>query len=279
MVTRIANMTDEKEPFDWSALGEAWWREAAEQISATEKQAMFACAKYRGTSNTEAARQAGYAGDEDSIRQTAYRAFRTSAVQNLLALATSELRGATDGTVDAEESRRLLSKLARGSDPNVKIRAIEALQKLDERASELGRAVDDDGFGDWRLVRDYLQMSNGAAAIVHLWTGQGHGLSNFPLFHDVHKAIMQSDPDLWERIVRNSNASERVTIERQLSKPDWQIDARIKIWREIGTDITPSVTGKNGKVLATPSTSGNEQAVVGSTAGPKPQPANIDARG
>jgi hypothetical protein len=263
-------MTGDLQPFDWNPLGEAWWREAAGQLGATEKQVLFAAAKYRGTSNAEAARQSGYGGDEDSIRQTAYRVFRTSAVQNLLALATSELRGASDGTVDAAEARRLLSKLARGSDPNVKIRAIEAPQKLDERAAELGRSPDDDGFSSWRVTREYLNMPGGAPAFIYLWSGIGEPLSNLPLFHDVYKGIMQTDPDLWERIARNSSAATRVEIARLLSDPTWQLAARVKIWREIGKEIeTP-----NGWRPDVPSW--NEQTVADGSNGISP--ANIDAR-
>src|SRR5215510_549618 len=123
-------MSDQQPEFDWGKLGEEWWRATGKSAGATERQVKFACAKHRGCSNTESARQAGYSGDEDSVRQSAYKTFRTNVVQNLLAHAVAESGDGVDGTVDATEAKRILSGLARGADPNVKIRAVEALQKI-----------------------------------------------------------------------------------------------------------------------------------------------------
>jgi hypothetical protein len=164
---------DDAKVFDWGELGEKWWRDAGAQFKASEAQIKFACAKHRCASNAGAAREAGYAGcaDNDIAKQSGYKAFRTTSVQNLLAFAAAEAKGGNDGTVYGGEARRILSKLARGSDPTVKIRAIEALQKLDDKATELGRRKDDDGLWDWRIVRDYLQMRGGPPAILHLSRG------------------------------------------------------------------------------------------------------------
>jgi hypothetical protein len=133
-------MTD-LEPFDWKPLGESFWQETAAGIGANSKQAKFACAKYRGCTNTEAARQSGFGTDEKSIRQVGYRVARTTAVENLLALASAESSGdGYDGTVTPEETRRILSKLARGADANIKLRACEAIAKL-EQADQAARAI------------------------------------------------------------------------------------------------------------------------------------------
>jgi hypothetical protein len=117
-------------------LGEQWWRDAGAQFNASEQQIRFAVAKFAGMSNAGAARSAGYGGEESSIRQSGYKAFRTTAVQNMLAFAAAESKGGVSGDVDSAESRRILSKLARGSDPSIRIRAIEMINKLDvaERA-------------------------------------------------------------------------------------------------------------------------------------------------
>jgi hypothetical protein len=50
---------DTQNGFDWAPLGEAWWTDVGKQLSAKPRQLKFAAAKYRGCSNTEAARQAG----------------------------------------------------------------------------------------------------------------------------------------------------------------------------------------------------------------------------
>jgi hypothetical protein len=83
-----------------------------------------------------AAKAAGYSGDAASIRQAGSRAAKTTAVMNLLALAQAEQAGGDDGTVKGPEARRILSRLARGSDPSVRIRAVELLAKLDREDRE-----------------------------------------------------------------------------------------------------------------------------------------------
>lgn len=131
--------------FDWFPLGETWWREAAKQVGASERQLKFAAARYRGASQTQAAREAGYdLGDPGGTRQAGYRVARGRVVENLLALATAEKEGGTTGTVDRNEARRILTRLARGSDPSIRIRALESLAKLDEqdRAFELANKVE-----------------------------------------------------------------------------------------------------------------------------------------
>ena len=51
--------------------------------------------------------------------------------------------GGPDGTVDAAEARRILSSLARGSDPSIRIRSVEALAKLDEADRQARRTKED----------------------------------------------------------------------------------------------------------------------------------------
>jgi hypothetical protein len=118
--------------FDWNPLGEAWWRDTARQLGASDKQTKFAAAKHRGCSNTEAARQAGYeASTESGLRTTGYRLARANIIEKLLAFAAGEGVG-SEGNVDRQEARRILSSLARGSDPSVRIRAVEQLARFDE---------------------------------------------------------------------------------------------------------------------------------------------------
>lgn len=96
------------EAFDWSPLGEAWWTEAAAVRGATELQARFACLRHRGKTASGPAREAGYSGDEDSIRQAGSRAARSAAVMEMLAMAKAESGGGEDGVVGAAEAKRIL---------------------------------------------------------------------------------------------------------------------------------------------------------------------------
>lgn len=232
-------MNERNESFDWSPLGEAWWRRAAGDLNLknlTEKQIKFACAKHRGCTDSEAARQAGY-GSEETIRQAAYKASGSTGVNQLLAFATSEEPGGTTGHVDSTEAKEILSKLARSGDPNTSIRAIEQLSKLKEKEAALGQSIEGDGFSEWRWCRDMLSVPNGAAMIVYGLDGQDRSLASIPLLHDVYSACMRDAPEAWAAALKKQSNVMRAVLERHLSDPDWQRDARVKIWREIGVEI------------------------------------------
>ncbi len=133
-------MSDETESFDWSPLGESWWTEAAATTGASVLQARFACCRHRGMTATLSAKLAGYSGSNDSIRQVGSRTSKTTAVMNILALAVAETGQGDENIVGGAEARRILSRLARGSDPNVRIKAIESLNKFEERDREITAA-------------------------------------------------------------------------------------------------------------------------------------------
>lgn len=122
-----------EQDFDWGELGRDWWLKTATEIGASERHAKFAAAKHRGETNTNAARSAGFGGgSEASVRSEGYRLFRSNKVNQLLALASAESGGkGYDGTVTTAEARQILSQLARGSDPQVRIKAIESLNKIE----------------------------------------------------------------------------------------------------------------------------------------------------
>lgn len=128
---------NEQTEFDWSPLGSGFWEEAQKTTGASDMQVRFACCRHRGMTAVGSAKAAGYAGDADSIRQAGSRAAKSTAVMSLVQLAQIEQAGGDDGTLSGPEARRILSKLARGSDPSVRIKAIETLNRIDreERAN------------------------------------------------------------------------------------------------------------------------------------------------
>lgn len=77
------------------------------------------------------ARLAGYGGSDENIRQTGSKTAKSTAVINLLALAAAEAGGGDDGVLKTAEAERILSRLARGSDPQIRIKSIESLAKLE----------------------------------------------------------------------------------------------------------------------------------------------------
>jgi hypothetical protein len=115
---------------------------------------------------TGAARAAGYKDDGgDLIRQTGYRCVRSTAVVNMLAMAQAETGQGDEGVVKSGEAKRILSRLARGSDPAVRIRAIEALAKQEavEREVAADRARNPDT--PESLLKDLASVSPELAAV------------------------------------------------------------------------------------------------------------------
>ena len=157
-----------------------------------------------------------------------------------MAFAAAEASGeGYDGSVSPAEARRILSSLARGSDPSVRIKAFENISKMDERDKELGRAPENDGLVMDRFVRDLLQARGGAAAAVCLHMGTGTAISRIAPLHDVHKTCM-GDPiakAVWDMAVNKCSTVMQQDLRDLLSRPDWQLKTRIQLWREIGVEI------------------------------------------
>jgi hypothetical protein len=230
-------MSEQESTFDWAPLGMEWWTANGQDIGATPKQIRFACAKHRGGSNSACAREAGYEGNKDATRQAAYHAIRSNKVQGLLALAQAEMKGEVRGPMDGAAMRRELEKMAYGNDPNTKIRAIEALQRMDARVAEVGLVPDTAGLAEWRTIRDIMRLPNGASAALLLWLGQGVGLASLPLLHDVAANAQRQDPELWARHIEQLNAHSRAELNALLANPEWQFPARCQIWREVGVEV------------------------------------------
>jgi hypothetical protein len=186
--------------FDWNPLGESWWIDTAKQLGATPRQAKFACAKTRGCSNTESARQAGYGSgtDDQNLRSTGYRLSRSNMVGRLLALASGAGSG-YDGAVDRDEARRILSNLARGSDPAIRIRSIEGLQKLDEADRQQQAAKEEPTLED--IARSMLEHSPEYAPVIlaDLVFKEGGQIWGLPFMEQLAPILKRDFPVAWEK--------------------------------------------------------------------------------
>jgi hypothetical protein len=227
---------DVTEPFEWGVLGETRWKELQEATGASDLQMRFAAARFSGASATKAAKLAGYSGDSESIRRAGYTALRSSAVQNLLELAAVDAPG--DAKITRKELAAKISKLCRSSDPLVSLKAIEAFQKFESAEKASGESPDDDGLGPWRIERDFLMQSNGATAYVlmHLDGALMGNIANLNLLHDTHALLMQQrfGPELWEICRNRLNDNLRELLDKRLADKKWQLEARKKVWAEIG---------------------------------------------
>jgi hypothetical protein len=188
------------EEFDWSPLNEAFWVEAGKTTGATPLQVRFACCRHRGMTAAGAARAAGYSGDDDSIRQAGSRAAKSTAVLNLLALATAESGGGDDGVVGTGEARRILSRLARGSDPNVRIKALDSLQKIEDR--QRAERLQDDGPSDpVETTRQLFACTGifGAVMVSEMWHNSTGDVTLAPHFELFGPFVARRCPELWSK--------------------------------------------------------------------------------
>jgi hypothetical protein len=191
---------NDTDTFDWQLLGPAWWAETAKQCGASTRQAKFAAARLRGRSATQSAREAGYsAGNDASMRQTGYRLSRSNIIERLLAFAAAEKTGGYDGTVDEVEARRILSTLARGSDPSIRIRACEAINKLNDqdrqrREADHERSPDDVAAELLRTCPEY-----GAVILADAYFGQTGTLFGLPYLKHLAPILARDFAPAWAR--------------------------------------------------------------------------------
>jgi hypothetical protein len=193
-------MTDDaQDGFDYSPLGQSWWIQTARELGASDKQTKFAASKHRGCSNTRAAEESGYtATTEAGLRTTGYRLFRSNIVQRLLAMTVAE-GGGPDGTVDAAEARRILSSLARGSDPSIRIRSVEALAKLDEADRQARRTKEDPSPKE--IARTILTEFStlGPAIIADCQFTNHNTLWGLPFLKELAPLLKRDYPAAWQK--------------------------------------------------------------------------------
>jgi len=201
-------MSEAESTFDWSPLGEEWWAEAKATCGGTWEQARFACGRHsRNLTMAQAARDAGYAGDDDSIRQAGSRAAKTTAVMAMLAMAAAETGGGHDGNVSRAEAKSILSRLARGSDPNVRIKAFESLNKIESQEQEQ-RASEANGHREpAEILREIASISPALAMLIAAQDG-----IEFAVTDEDRAAYAQRRADLARRWMQDHSAEARAVL-------------------------------------------------------------------
>src|SRR5262249_27737750 len=135
-----------------------------------------------------------------------------------------------DGVVGAEEARRILSRLARGSDPNVRIKALDSLQKLEATTKkssykgDLQRNRPDLFYAQWLEI---LGPERGPAVVSLLgwYAGPlGKGIEAFclaPFLDELAPHLAQDWPDIWRFLCNNipQNDWERKCFPEAADKP------------------------------------------------------------
>lgn len=244
-MTKIRSMIEREAEIPWAPLGREWWEAAGRDLGTTDMQVRFAACRFSGLNQTRSAILAGYAAEGDeSARFKGHEAAKTKGVVALLTLAHATARA--DGIAEPQQETIItneevdleLSRIIKAhKDPSARLRAIEIHSKRQSLGQTEKDERESDGFAEWRMARNFLKLPNGATAFLLLWSGTGSSVSRLPLFHDIAAAAKREFPDLWRDMVRRHSAVMQQDLQEIESNPDWQRDAREKIWSEIGVPI------------------------------------------
>jgi hypothetical protein len=79
-----------------------------------------------------------------------------------------------------------------------------------------------------------LRHGGGLAAAAVITAVTGGTPSGWPLLHDVVAVLRREAPQFWEHFRQRGSVAAQAELERFLSDPGWQLEARRKIWGEIG---------------------------------------------
>jgi len=202
----------------WSPLGEQRWRELAEGTGASELQIRFAAARFGGASATKSASLAGYAGTSESLRRAGYSAVRSTAVQNLLELAS--IAAPADARISDKEIDAKLSKMIRSADSNVSLKAMELHAKR-ETARKEARSDEPELPVELALLkeaRELLGLDLLHVAAMHLGIirkcGPRLNFAALPLFAELAPNFKAEYPEVWQRILNSLDADCRREAER-----------------------------------------------------------------
>jgi hypothetical protein len=188
--------------FDYGSIPYETWKEFAATVGADERHLKFAAAKFRGCTNTQAAREAGFGpGGGTSTRSEGYRVARSNKINQLLALAAAEAGGGYDGTLSKQEGRSILTAMARGSDPQVRIKAIELLHKMEEKEAALNATKPEESLEENLAALITLVPEQGAGAFLALsgFIHAGGFIGSFPFLAEIAPLLSRHYPGDWQR--------------------------------------------------------------------------------
>jgi hypothetical protein len=221
---------------DWGDISEGRWRELAQACEANELELRFCVARHNGASGTAAARIAGVVGKDNAIRQTAFKLMRSEPVIALLAAAAAET-GHPTGGVTEREIESAIARMIRSLDVQANKIGVELFDKRRERERNRGTGPEDDGFLEWRLAREMTATPFGAAWFVAQFCERGFAISGLPMFHDVYWAALRDAPEYIEKVRSRLSPSMLEDLADRVADFDWQRQARIQLWEEVGVPI------------------------------------------
>jgi len=225
-------MADAATDFRWpNDPAQDWWEVQGASLGMTADLIRFAAALAKlggqdAKKNSVAARLAGI----NCGRTQAFRYARSVAVKKLLDSA-EQIKTGKRKRLTEEEIDLKIEDLINSPDAATVARGIELRAKRHAQHLQHEEWPEDDGFGDWRIEREYLSAPNGGCAFLLL----NGGIGNLKLLHDTYAVVMGEEygSELWARYYAQLNDQARADLDRFLADPSYQLTARKKIWGEI----------------------------------------------
>jgi len=241
-INSMSNNSSTGTAFDWSPLGELRARELGEAAGCSELQLRFGMARFRGASQTAAAREAGYTGDGDAIRRAGYAACRSTGVQNFLELAAvdkPESTTITDREIDAK-----VAKLIRSSDSNVALKAMEQHTKREVARKEAAESSTDiDVWAECSAMCTDMPVSGvGAGLAMGVWVNGGGNLINFPLIAEAAPIVSKKWPEDCARWLEKHSEHSRPFLKEMAVGPLLEGDALVAACRAKRGSVKPKVS-------------------------------------
>ena len=145
-------------------------------------------------------RESGFGtGNDQSTRSEGYRVARSNKVNQLLALAAAEAGGGYDGTLSKPEARSILTAMARGSNPQVRIKSIELLNKLEREEAEINNAKTEETLEETlaAIIAAVRESAVGAFLAMSAFHSSAGNLVNFPFIRQCAPVVAKTYPAEW----------------------------------------------------------------------------------
>jgi hypothetical protein len=116
-----------------------------------------------------------------------------------LALAAAEAGGGYDGTLSKQEARSILTAMARGSDPNCRLKSIELLNKLQLQEAEANAAQPEETLEQTlaAIICSVPESGVGAFLSLSAFFSGAHNLVNHPFLRQTAPLVARNFPNEW----------------------------------------------------------------------------------
>jgi hypothetical protein len=138
-----------------------------------------------------------------------------------LALAAAEAGGGYDGSLTKPEARHILTAMARGSDPAIRIKSIELLSKMDAQEAAANAAQPEESLEQTlaAIITAVPESAVGAFLAMSSFHSNAGNLVNFPFIRQCAPVVSRTYSAEWARWVAKHRQDWRVFLDEVAKGP------------------------------------------------------------